>query len=69
MEKIAKRRRRENKTDYKHRKKILEGEVSRIVFRKTNKYLIGQYIKSKEAQDSVILSVSSKELLDHGFLL
>ena len=63
---VVKRRRREGKTDYKKRLKILEGGFPRVVIRKTNKYLILQLVESKEAKDSVRLGLSSKELLKYG---
>ena len=65
--KTEKRRRREGKTDYKARLSLLKSGKPRIVFRKTNKYDIGQYVKSKEAQDSVIIGVNSSELLKFGW--
>lgn len=63
----AKRRRREGKTDYKSRKNMLKSDMPRIVFRKTNRYIIGQFVKSEEARDSVIIGVNSKSLLDLGW--
>jgi large subunit ribosomal protein L18 len=65
--KIPKRRRRENKTDYLKRLKLLKSGKPRIVFRKSNKYIYSQYVESKEAQDFVKLSVCSKELLNYGW--
>ena len=62
-----KRRRREYKTDYKLRKKLLESEIPRIVIRRTNKYFILQLVESHEAQDKVVITLSSKELLEHGW--
>ena len=62
-----KRRRREGKTDYKARLNLLKSRLPRIVIRRTNRYVIVQYIKSKEAQDSVIVTVNSKELLKYGW--
>jgi len=67
MTKIDKRRRRERKTDYARRIKLLKGESPRIVFRKTNKYLVAQYVKSKEAQDKVEFGFDSKALLEYGW--
>lgn len=58
-----KRRRRENKTDYKARRIMLESGLPRIVVRRTNKYFILQAVESVEAQDKVLATVSSKELL------
>ncbi len=63
--KTLKRRRREGKTDYLKRLKLLKSEKPRIVFRKTNKYIIGQYVKSEEARDKVIFNVVSKELFKY----
>jgi large subunit ribosomal protein L18 len=65
--KVDKRRRRENKTDYLIRKKMLSGEKPRVVFRKTNKYVIAQYVLSKEAKDSVKIGLTSKILLKYGW--
>jgi large subunit ribosomal protein L18 len=65
--KVQKRRRRENKTDYLKRLKLLKSEKPRVVFRKTDKYIIAQYIVSKEAQDSIRIGITSKELTKHGW--
>jgi large subunit ribosomal protein L18 len=64
---IDKRRRRECKTDYAKRLKLLKSETPRIVFRKTNKYIIGQYVTSNEAQDKIELGVTSKDLMKQGW--
>lgn len=61
------RRRRECKTDYKKRMNLLKSNRARIVFRRTNKYLISQYVISKEAQDSVLITITSKDLLEYGW--
>ena len=65
--KTIKRRRQENKTDYGKRLKLLKGETPRLVLRKTNRYLIAQYISSKEAQDKIEFGVTSKILLEYDF--
>jgi len=65
--KTIKRRRKENKTDYLKRLKMLKGERLRLVFRKTNRYLIVQEVESKEAQDKIVIGASSKELLKYGW--
>ncbi|MFH1521610.1 MAG: 50S ribosomal protein L18 [archaeon] len=62
-----KRRRRENKTDYKARRILLTSGIPRIVVRRTNKYFILQAVTSDEAQDKVIATVTSKELLKNGW--
>ena len=61
------RRRREGKTDYKARINLLRSELPRVVFRKTNRYIIGQYIESKEAKDRVMIGVDSKQLARYGW--
>lgn len=65
--KIQKRRRRENKTDYLKRIKLLKSDKPRIVFRKTNRYILSQYVTSHEAQDRVVFSVNSKDLIKYGW--
>src|SRR3989344_2124893 len=65
--KTIKRRRKENKTDYGKRFKLLKGGLPRIVFRKTNRYLVAQYIISSKAQDKVVLGIDSKNLIEYGW--
>jgi large subunit ribosomal protein L18 len=65
--KTSKRRRKQAKTDYAKRIKLLKSNSPRIAFRKTNKYLIAQYIVSKEAKDNIKLGANSKELLKFGW--
>ena len=65
--KVQKRRRRENKTDYLKRIGLLKSGKPRVVFRKTNKYIISQYVSSHEAQDKVEIETNSKELLNKGW--
>ena len=62
-----KRRRKENKTDYVKRLKLLKGEKPRIVFRKTNRYIISEYTLSREAQDKVVLGFDSRKLNEYGW--
>ncbi len=65
--KTLKRRRLENKTDYHKRIKMLKSQRPRLVFRRTNKYIISEYITSAHAQDKIELFASSKELLKYGW--
>ncbi|HLD97925.1 MAG TPA: 50S ribosomal protein L18 [Candidatus Nanoarchaeia archaeon] len=65
--KLDKLRRRKNKTDYRTRLELLKSGMPRIVVRKTNKYIILQYIKSNEAVDKVVYGTSSKDLLKLGW--
>lgn len=61
------RRRKEGKTDYLRRINMLKSGSPRLVFRKTNNYIIAQYITSKEAQDKVEITGNSKELHKYGW--
>jgi large subunit ribosomal protein L18 len=65
--KIDKKRRIENKTNYHKRLKLLEGASPRLVIRKTNRYMIMQIIQSIRAQDKVLYSVNTKDLLKFGW--
>src|SRR3972149_4943674 len=65
--KTMKRRREENKTDYAKRMKLLKGGDSRIVFRKTNRYIIAQYVSSSEAQDKAEIGITSKNFVEYGW--
>ncbi len=60
-------RRRENRTDYKKRMNLLKSSSPRIIFRRTNKYIIAQYVTSKEAQDKIEYGITSKSLLEYGW--
>lgn len=62
-----KHRRVEAKTDYGKRMKLLKSEKPRIVFRRTDRYAIAQYVVSDEAQDKIILGITSKALLRYGW--
>ncbi len=64
---IPKRRRLEGKTDYRVRLKLLKSGLARIVFRRSNRYATGQFVKSSEAQDSVLATVDSKMLMNYGW--
>ena len=62
-----KRRRREGRTDYKLRTGLMKSGLPRLVVRRTNKYFIIQAVESSEAQDKVVATVSSKNLLKNGW--
>lgn len=64
---VSKRRRKENKTDYKKRFNLLKSGMPRIVFRKTNTQVLAQYVISNEAQDKVEFGISSKDLVSYGW--
>lgn len=65
--KVAFRRRREHKTDYNLRIKLLQSNKPRLVIRKTNKYIITQIVKSEEARDITLVYTISKELSKFGW--
>ena len=65
--KTLRRRRRENKTDYSSRLSLLKSEKPRVAIRKSNNYITAQIIESDVAQDKVIVSANSKELLTLGW--
>ena len=65
--KTLKKRRKEHKTDYSKRLKLLKGELPRIVFRKTNKYLIAQYVTSDQTKDKIEIGITSKKLTNYGW--
>jgi ribosomal protein L18 len=65
--KTLKRRRLERKTNYSKRLKLLKGGSFRIIFRKTNKYLISQCVSSKGAQDKILFGFTSKNLYKYGW--
>jgi len=67
MRKIKFKRRRTKKTDYKARLALLKSGFPRLVVRKTNRYVIAQIVRSKEAQDAIVCSANSKELLKYGW--
>lgn len=60
-------RRKEHKTNYSKRLKLLKSNLPRIIFRRTNRYIISQYILSNEAKDKIIIGANSKELLKKGW--
>ena len=67
MKKLVKKRRRENRTDYLKRLKLLKGKTPRLVIRKTNRYLITQYVESDQAQDKIEMGMTSKKLIEYGW--
>jgi len=65
--KTIRRRRNEYKTDYRRRFILLKSNKPRLIVRKTNKYIIAQIVTSEIAQDKVLVSVTSKDLLQFGW--
>ncbi len=65
--KTIRRRRLERRTDYKARLALLKSGEKRLIARKTNRYIIAQIVESIKAQDNVIITMTSKILLSHGW--
>ena len=65
--KTQRRRRLEKTTDYKARLALLKSKKPRLVVRKSNRYINAQIVESNLAQDKIISSVSSKDLLEKGW--
>jgi large subunit ribosomal protein L18 len=65
--KTLKRRKLEGKTDYMKRFKLLKSYSPRIIFRKTNRYIVAQYVTSREAQDKIEIGITSKNLKKFGW--
>jgi large subunit ribosomal protein L18 len=65
--KLDKKRRRQGKTNYTKRLILLKGNFQRLVVRKSNKYITLQIVESSHAQDKIISSVNTKELLKQGW--
>lgn len=61
------RRRREGKTNYKKRIKLLLSRKPRLVIRKTNKYIIAQIVEFDPKGDRTIVYATSKELTKYGW--
>jgi len=61
------RRRNEHRTDYHARLGMIKSGIPRVVARKTNKYIILQLVESKEAQDFVLCTANSRELIKYGW--
>lgn len=65
--KVAFRRRREQKTDYKKRLAVLKSKKDRVVLRVTNTQVNAQLIRYDKDGDKTIASASSKELKALGY--
>ena len=66
--KVAFKRRREGKTDYGARLKLIDLEKARIVARITNNHVIAQIIKVTPEGDETIISAHSNEIKKMGWL-
>jgi large subunit ribosomal protein L18 len=61
------RRKREGRTDYRKRLKMLVSGMSRLVVRRTNKSIIVQVVEYSENGDKVIVTANGSELKKHGW--
>ena len=61
------RRKREGRTNYKKRLKLLVSASPRLVVRKTNKHMIVQLVTYDDSGDKVVVSASSSELKKLGW--
>ncbi len=66
--KVAFKRRKEGKTDYGARLKLIELDKSRLVVRITNSHVISQIIKVAPEGDETVISAHSNELKKMGWL-
>jgi large subunit ribosomal protein L18 len=61
------RRRREGKTDYHKRLKLLSSGIPRIVIRKSLKHMYVQIVKYNADGDIILCSATTKELVKYGW--
>jgi large subunit ribosomal protein L18 len=61
------RRKREGRTDYKKRLKMLVSGIPRLVIRRTNKNMIVQIVEYSDNGDKIILTANSSELKKNGW--
>ncbi len=64
---VVKRRRREGKTDYGLRLKLVESGKPRLAIRKSLRNVTAQLIQYQEAGDKTLASASSRELIKLGW--
>jgi large subunit ribosomal protein L18 len=64
---IPYRRKREGKTDYNRRRKLIGSRELRVVVRRSNKNIILQIIKYEDNGDRILASSSTRELIKKGW--
>ena len=64
---VAFRRRREGKTDYYQRTKLVVADVPRMVVRKTNRHIIVQLVTAEMDGDRTLVAANSAELEKYGY--
>ncbi len=61
------RRRKEGKTDYSKRAKLVVSDRPRMVVRKTNRHVLIQMVTAEADGDRTLVTASSRELVGYGF--
>ncbi len=61
------RRRREGKTDYYQRTRLVVADVPRMVVRKTNRHIIIQLVTAEMERDKTLVAANSAELEKYGY--
>lgn len=61
------RRRREGRTDYYQRQRLIVSGRNRMVIRKTNRHIIIQLIAAQMDGDYTLVHVNSRELVNYGY--
>lgn len=61
------RRRREGKTNYYQRTKLVVADVPRMVVRKTNRHIIIQLVTAEMDGDRTLVAANSSELAQYGY--
>lgn len=64
---VVYKRKRNGKTDYKNRLKLVMSNKPRVVIRKSNKHVLLQVIEYKKEGDTVLVSAHSRELAKLGW--
>jgi len=62
LKRMKPRRRRQGKTDYRKRLKLVKSGIERLVVRRTNRRIIVQLVRSKHGGDETLAAVSSDML-------
>ena len=65
--KTLRKRRKASKTDYHARFGFLKSGRPRLVIRKTNRHIIAQIVSTEVAQDKVLLTFNSNDLISIGW--
>ena len=64
---VAFRRRREGRTDYYQRTKLVVADAPRMVVRRTNRHIIVQLVTAEMDGDKTLVSANSAELEKYGY--